>query len=219
MQPIPHSDAVRLNTIGQRALSHRVTLDYSYQLAADVLHRGVPGDLVECGVFAGAQAAAMALAVRGRRTLHLFDSFEGIPEAGPKDDRTITDLVGEGTGRLISTGQSVCSVEAVRQHFAEWAIPTDTVELYPGWFQDTVPAAARFLAPRGLALLRLDGDLYESTRVCLLHLAPLVHPGGIIIIDDFALTGCRLACEEHWGGRPPELVRIPGGGGPVFYRV
>lgn len=231
MQPVPPSVIAQLDTIGQRALSHRVTLDYSYRLTADALARGVWGAIAECGVFAGAQAAAMALASlhHGQpRTVHLFDSFQGIPEAGPRDDRTITDLVGVGQGRLVSTGQSVCSAAAVRQHFAEWGLGDYPFAFHPGWFQDTVPDAADALSPprprtpytKGLAVLRLDGDLYESTRVCLEHLAPLVNPGGVIIIDDYALTGCRAACEEYWArvGRPL-LVPIPGGGGPVYYVV
>lgn len=224
MQPVPPRVEARLNVIGERALSHRVTLDYSYRLAADALARQVPGDLVECGVFAAAQSAAMALAVEQVglvRRVHLFDSFEGIPEAGPKDDATITDLVGIGSGRLVSTGQSVCTLAQVRQHLAEWGLKDFPFVFHPGWFQSTVPAAIEdddF--PAGISVLRLDGDLYESTVACL-ALLPLVNPGGYVIIDDYALTGCRRACLEHWErtGQSPVLVPVPGGGGPVYYQA
>ncbi len=230
LPPILPEIARRLDLIGQRALSTRPTLDASYRLSLDALCREVRGDLVECGVFAGVQSAAMALAVaqsglRDRR-VHLFDSFEGIPESGPRDDATITDLVGVGRSRNKTTGVSACPLDAVKGHMAEWEIDPSLLVYHPGWFSETLPAAVRSNAfPDGIAVLRLDGDLYESTRVCLRALVPLVSPGGVVIIDDYALTGCRRACHEYWrthpmvGNAPVVLMPVTGGLGPVYYRV
>ena len=76
----------------------------TFQLTRRVLDEKVPGDLVECGVFAGAQAALMALAMHGRpeilgRRVHLYDSFEGIPMAGPHDTEQRTDPSSDFPGR------------------------------------------------------------------------------------------------------------------------
>ena len=70
------------------------------------------------------------------------------------------------------------------------------VEFHVGWFQDTVPISAAKL--QSIAMLRLDGDWYASTQVCLEHLYPLLRPGGVIILDDyFCWEGCRKATDEY----------------------
>lgn len=188
----------------------------------DLLQRGVPGDFVECGVYAGAHPALMALELQNhpdqQRRVHLFDSFEGIPHAGPNDDETITGCIGPSQdGRLVSSGVSACSIQRVQRNMARWGVSSDLLVYHEGWFQHTVPETAPSIG--SIALLRLDGDLYESTRVCLTHLEPKVPSGGIVCIDDYALTGCRRAVDEHLGrtGQRPQIITIEGGGGPVWW--
>lgn len=185
----------------------------------------VLGDFVECGVFAGVHPAIMALVAERcgkqgvNRRIHLFDSFEGIPQAGPQDDESITALIGPSSPNpeLKSTGVSACSVEQVAKNMKHWRVNGRVLQWHKGWFQDTVPKA---LFPNGIAILRLDGDLYESTRVCLEHLHPKVNPGGWVIVDDYALTGCRRAVDEYLaanGFGKVKLEEVPDGGGPAFY--
>jgi hypothetical protein len=218
----------RLAVFGQRALSRPNTVLNSYELAADCIKRGILGDFVECGVFAGTQSAAMALANyinAGGRRVHLFDSFQGLPNPGPRDDTTITSLTDQYNcpkdGKLISTGIDVCTVAQVKQHMKEWGIDPINLYYYEGWFQNTVPAAAEAGAIDKIAVLRLDGDYYESTKVCLEHFHPLVQKGGFVIVDDYALTGCKTAMMEYWGQNniKPTVIPIPDGGGPVYYQV
>lgn len=218
----------RLAVFGQRALSKPNTVLNSYELAADCIKRGILGDFVECGVFAGTQSAAMALANEvnnGGRRSHLFDSFEGLPNPGPRDDSTITSLTDQyhcpKDGKLVSSGIDVCTVAQVEQHMKEWGINPDNLWYYEGWFQETVQEAAEMGAIGPVAVLRLDGDYYESTKVCLEHLHPLVQPGGYVIVDDYALTGCKVAMMEYWGQHniSPTVITIPDGGGPVYYQV
>ena len=213
----------QLAIFGKRALSKPSTVLNSFELAEKCIMEFVPGDFVECGVFDGTQIAAMALAnqiYNAGKKIHLFDSFEGIPQAGPNDDESITSCIGKGTGRgeLITTGVSVSSVKAVQGHMKGWGINPEQLVYHQGWFQTTVPN--HYLNIPSISLLRLDGDLYESTKVCLEYLHPLVSKGGYVIIDDYALTGCRKACEEYWDsvGFVPDIIKIEGGGGPVFYR-
>lgn len=180
-----------LDIIGQRALSTKQTLRGTYGIAKMLIEEGILGDFVECGVFAGSQAAAMAKAMLDSgdtsRKVHLFDSFAGIPAGGPKD-----------TNWTHPAGTSACSREAVRSHMKAWGVPDELLIWHPGWFQNTVPVSNI----KQIALLRLDGDLYESTMVCLGHLYARVSPGGWVIADDYGLPGCREAVNQFLGSEP-----------------
>lgn len=178
------------------ALSSKETVLASYQIARAAIAAGVPGDFVECGVFAGANAAAMARAIQSfvptaipselpNRRVHLFDSFTGVPERGPHDDKWEHPA-----------GVSACSRAQVEEYMQLWKIPSELLVYHEGLFADTIPRAAAH-APQ-IAVLRLDGDLYESTRVVLEQLYPLVSVGGWVIIDDWNLVGCRKAVEEYF---------------------
>lgn len=199
-----------LQEIAKSALSHTTTVFASYRMALDCLETGIPGDFVECGVYAGSQAAAMALAITEyglrlkhtdaefesymTRRVHLFDSFEGIPLAGPQDLEYLE--------AKHPAGLSACSLAAVKQNMSRWGIPEDLLVYHPGWFEDTIPSAE--IGP--IAMLRLDGDLYASTKVCMTHLYPKVSPHGWVVADDYHLSGCRQAINE---------VVLPG---PVYWR-
>lgn len=172
--------------------------------------RGVPGAIVECGVWRGGSSALMALAARRAgvaRMFHLFDSFEGLPEPSENDDAASIDYSGgKSSGRLVSIGECVAELPWVKRFlFEELQLDPAQFQFHVGWFQDTVPVSAPAIGP--IALLRLDGDWYESTKVCLEHLYPLLSPGGIVILDDyFAWQGCRKATDEY---REAYAIRSP----------
>lgn len=182
-----------LKNVAGLALSHEETVFTSYEMAASVLDHGIPGDLVECGVFAGAQAFAMARAIMDAPeprlepfpVVHLFDSFQGIPVPGPEDH----ELLQSGN----EPGSAKCSLEQVQGYAELFKIPAGLLQYHPGWFQDTVPDP---LAVGAIALLRLDGDLYTSTKLCMTHLYPKLSRGGWLIVDDYHLSGCRKAIDE-----------------------
>jgi predicted O-methyltransferase YrrM len=143
----------------------------------------------------------MALAMHNagkERPLHLFDSFEGLPEPTEKDgEQAAAYSGGRNEGKLSTINQCRAGLEEVRHLIVnELHMPEALAHFHVGWFQDTVPADARKLG--SIALLRLDGDWYDSTKICLEHLYPLLSPGGIIILDDyFAWQGCRKATDEY----------------------
>ena len=84
-----------------------------------------------------------------------------------------------------------CEVEA---NFARYGLLDDRVRFLAGWFRNSLPSAPI----EKLALLRLDGDMYESTAVALHALHPKVQPGGYVIVDDYhALVGCRQAVDDY----------------------
>jgi O-methyltransferase len=166
-----------------------------------VLDGNIPGCFVECGVWKGGSSAIMALAIkdaRQKRHLHLFDSFEGLPEPTDKDgESAIAYSQGRNQGKLVTINQCRASLDEVRFLMLD-NIKADNglVHFHVGWFQNTIPATANQLGP--IALLRLDGDWYDSTKICLEHLYPLVSPGGIIILDDYnCWEGCRKATDEY----------------------
>ena len=181
-----------LDNVCLGALSHPATVKASYDIARLAISNGVPGDFVECGVFGGAQCAAMARAIVDTgsqdRRVHLFDCFEGIPAPGEHD----TDI--EAGMHEAFQNQTACSLEDCQRHLRDWGIPDDLLVWHPGLFHDTVPGNADVGA---ISILRLDGDLYESTRVCLENLYPLLSPGGWCIIDDMGLVGARKAVDEY----------------------
>ena len=152
----------------------------------------IPGDVVECGTAHGGSAALLGLAIRDAgypRTLWVFDTFEGIPPPSSADpDQHIAALyVGAFRGEI----------DQVRELFKRVGI-LDRCRLVKGLFQDTVPRCD--VGP--IAVLHLDGDWYESVKVCLDHLFDRVSPGGIIQIDDYGhWEGARKAVDEFLAAR------------------
>ena len=161
------------------------------------------GCLVECGTWRGGSVGMMALAhlAGGRplRDLHLFDSFEGLPEPDQEKDgdAAIDYAAGRASGKLASIGQCVAPLEDNRRLLGEIiGYPVSLTHYHVGWFQDTVPRDAPEIGP--IALLRLDGDWYESTKICLEELALKVSSGGMVVIDDYGKwPGCRQAVDEY----------------------
>jgi O-methyltransferase len=157
-----------------------------------VLREGVPGDLLEAGVWRGGAAILMraVLRVRGAtdRTVWLADSFRGLP--APDPGRYPHDAGLE----LHQFPQLAVSLDRVRRNFARYGLLDERVRFLEGWFKDTLPAAP----VEHLAVLRADGDLYESTTDVLTALYPRVSPGGFVIIDDyFNIPACRHAVDDY----------------------
>jgi len=150
----------------------------------------VPGAAVECGCWKGGNGAFMAK-VSNRQTW-LFDSFEGLPirEEVDHKKRGKTNLQ---EGDL-----------AVSEQFAEDIVAKLQVEanthIVKGWFENSLPEHKRDIGV--IALLRIDGDFYSSTKTVLRELYDQVAPGGYIIFDDFHdFEGCRKAVYEFFRER------------------
>ena len=184
--------------------------------------QGLAGDYVECGVWKGGSVGLMALANlaygANRRRIHLFDAFDDICEPDPEVDgeRAMAEVEKfAGRDRATITGK-LAPVEGFYEHlggpgrfedvkqYLEHGIGYDPAHLiyHQGWFQDTLPVAEI----SQIAVLRLDGDWYASTRICLEHLYDQVVPGGFVIIDDYGCyDGCRKAVDEFLAGRGQKL--------------
>lgn len=181
--------------------SSKETLLHTQEMAQKFLHE--KGVFVECGVAAGAQIIAMRSGAPGK-IIHAFDSFEGIPLPSNRDNQMPgikilteyerTSLPDPGKQSLVTTGATSVSIENFKEHLINSGAGLDNIIIHEGWFEDTI--AKSDTGP--IAVLRLDGDLYNSTFVCLQYLFERVIPGGCVIIDDWQLPGCRSACEEYF---------------------
>jgi hypothetical protein len=181
-----------------------------------VIREGVPGDLVETGVWRGGAVILMraVLAAYGdtARAVWVADSFAGLPR--PDEERYPLDA-----GDVYWQFDALAvSVDQVKANFARYGLLDDQVRFLPGWFRDTLPQAPI----ERIAVLRLDGDMYESTIVALDALHPKVSPGGFVIVDDYlSHPACKQASDDyrsaHGIDAPIEVVdhtavlwRLPG---------
>lgn len=197
----------------QICYSSEQTLEFSYEMAKKYADK--PGVYVECGVAAGAQVIAMAKGAPDK-TIYAFDSFEGIPLPSNRDDQMpgiimLTEserkaLPDPGKQKLETTGATSVSLDDFKKHCVDSGIGTRNIKPVRGWFEDTTQNFGR----DNISILRLDGDLYNSTYVCLKNLFPKVLPGGVVIIDDWQLPGCRAACIEYFEsiGYEPEYKSL-----------
>jgi hypothetical protein len=157
-----------------------------------VLADDVPGDFIETGVWRGgtcifARAVLHAYGVTDRQ-VWVADSFAGIP-------RTQVDSHPLDRRLQLHRQNDVLAVpaETVAANFERYGLLDEQVRFLKGWFRDSLPGAPI----SRLAVLRLDGDLYESTMDALNSLYPLLSPGGFTIVDDYVIRACREAVHEY----------------------
>jgi O-methyltransferase len=174
-----------------------------------VCRHGIEGDIVECGVWRGGSMMAAALTMLecgGRRRIHLFDTFEGMPPPAATD----RDLTGVAAATLLAAEQresgdtwAFSPLDQVRANLRSTGYPAELVRFVPGRVEETIPEAA----PERIAVLRLDTDWYESTRHELEHLFPRLAVGGVLIIDDYGhWQGARRAVDEYLAASGARLL-------------
>lgn len=175
-----------------------------------VRHR-VPGDIVECGVWRGGSMMLVALALMARgdtsRDLYLYDTFEGMNEPSA-NDRSHTGESAAAQLARTARGEGVwceAGLDDVQANLWSTGYPRERIHFVKGPVEQTIPGTL----PRGVALLRLDTDWYESTRHELTHLYPLLARRGVMIIDDYGhWQGARKAVDEYFAADPVFLHRV-----------
>lgn len=178
--------------------------------------RSIPGAFVECGVWKGGSVALMAYVSKAagyeHRDLHLLDAFSDICAPNPELDgiKAIAETATYGSyhkhepkaleGIYDNIGGHG-TIDACKEViFNKVRYPETKVHFHKGWFQDTAMNASSVIGP--IALLRLDGDWYESTKICLEAFYNNVVKGGIIVIDDYLYyEGCKRAVDEFLDDR------------------
>ena len=173
-----------------------------------VVTAGVPGAMVECGVWRGGSMMAVAHTLRAMgsegRDLYLYDTFSGMPSPGERDvdllsgvsaaDRRARHKDKLANDASIPTTLQLLPLEEVRRLMLETGYPAERLHFVAGLVEETIPGEA----PEAIAMLRLDTDYYSSTRHELQHLYPRVSDGGVVIIDDYGRwKGSREATDEY----------------------
>jgi O-methyltransferase len=183
-----------------------------------VVDRKVAGAIVECGVWRGGSMQAVAYTLLARdvadRELHLFDTFEGMPEPGAEDrrhDGTPASHVLDRSDKSANVW-AIASLEDVREGMTETGYPEERLHYHRGLVEETIPGSA----PETIALLRLDTDWYASTRHELEHLYDRVPAGGVILFDDYDFwQGARQAVDEFLARTGEQLLLIPMASGRI----
>ena len=149
----------------------------------------IPGDIAEVGVFRG-QSARIICEVKSDKMLHLFDTFQGLPEPGGIDTK-------------FAQGEYACSLPEVQKLLAD----RRNVRYYPGLF----PATAGPVTDCRFSFVHLDVDLYESTRAALEFFYPRMNSGAIIISHDYVIAdGVRKAFDEFFEHKAETVLELTG---------
>ena len=160
---------------------------YVYALARALSDR--PGAFAEVGVYRGA-SAKLICEVKGDKVLHLFDTFEGLPEPGV-NDRGVHDK-----------GQYACSVESVKQYLEGY----ENVHFHKGVF----PESTADVEETTYAFAHFDVDLYDGTYACLEYFYPRMIPGGVLLSHDYGLlAGVEKAFQEFFADKPEGIIEQP----------
>lgn len=159
------------------------------KMVQTVVEENIPGDLVETGVWRGGSCIYMKLILDAfgdtKRNVWVCDSFQGLPPPNP----VFTEDAGDPhhTYRPLAVSR-----HEVMENFKRFGALDDRVVFLEGWFKDTLPAAPI----DRISILRLDGDMYESTIDALESLYHRIVPGGFVIIDDYFMAPCAKAVED-----------------------
>jgi O-methyltransferase len=157
-----------------------------------VIEKQIPGDLIETGVWRGGATIFMRGMLRAlgvtNRNVWVADSFQGLP---PPDAANYPADIGDSHW---SKEELAVSLKVVQDNFRRYGLLDDQVKFLVGWFRDTLPTCSA----KEFAVVRLDGDMYESTMDGLRSLYPKLSEGGYIIVDDYrAVPSCKQAVEDY----------------------
>lgn len=186
-----------------------------------VVQEGIPGDLVDAGTLRGGIGILMRGVLRALdvsdRTVIVADSFKGLPPPGVAEsvfDREIWYSLADQLPQY----NLLCdeTLDQVKRNFDAYGLLDDQVLFVEGRFRDSLPN----LAPRPLAVIRVDADWYEGTHDVLKFLYPMLSDGGFMIVDDYKLQGCKKAVDEYRVGQRifDKLQVVDEEDGVVFWR-
>jgi O-methyltransferase len=196
-------------------------LETTHTLAKELNRKRINGSFIELGVAQGGCSALIWEVAFDKdselnREVWLFDSFEGLPEPSKEDFRS-----GETGNHLRPLPVGSCLGELAfveKLLFEKFRFPKKKVHIIKGWFKETLPTHAKKI--KDIALLRMDGDWYDSTKICLDYFYDKVVCEGIVIIDDYeSCFGCKKAVDEFITNKKLEVsLQLDGRGGGYFIK-
>lgn len=220
---VPHDMDEEFRPLYEQVLPYSMTpvegLYAVYKAASYIAASGIPGDVVECGVWRGGASMLAALTflrmADTERTLFLYDTFAGMTEPTQLDREVGTERAvyekWQRSQRDDFNTWCYAPIEEVRANLERTGYPHERMRFVRGPVEETIPATV----PSSIALLRLDTDWFESTYHELVHLFPRLVSGGVLIVDDYGQwAGAREAVDRYVreNGCRILLVRIPRGG-------
>lgn len=223
------NDTELLNLIAGSLYSTKETQINSYEMGKYVVQNNIEGDIIECGVamagnFASMILGAVSIPEGKNRKFWGFDSFQGIQLAGKKDTQQAgignithnTDVPYEDL--LVSSGITSHSKQQVMNNLNTWGLSNYQIELVEGWVQNSIPQVNDRI--NKISILRLDMDVYHPTKFTLDLWWDKISDGGVIIIDDWALDGVRVACYEFFQekGISPTINTVPNSTPTYFFK-
>jgi O-methyltransferase len=160
------------------------------QLCEAAIFNDIPGDFIETGVWRGGACIYMRAILDAyddtHRRVFVADSFKGLPSPS-------TELYAADAGDVFHQFEQLAiSRHEVEENFRKYGLLDERVVFLEGWFKDTLPTAP----VDTISVLRLDGDMYESTIQALDALYHKVSVGGAVIVDDYFLKPCAQAVDE-----------------------
>jgi O-methyltransferase len=186
-----------LRDVQPYTMVHEAGLRFTMHKAIEAVEQDIPGHMVECGVWRGGCGLAMLLAQRRAfgsvvRPVHFMDSFKGLPPVTRRDGR------GAAEWQASTVDNCVASRDELEIMLERFEFIPGEYEIWEGLFSETLPNLVASLGNDLVALLRLDGDWYDSTQQCLDALVPIASDGAAVIIDDyFAWDGCARATHDY----------------------
>lgn len=214
-----------LEAVSPFSMVHETGIVFAMAAVVHAIQKSLPGAVVECGTWRGGCAVAMLLVQRelfGKvvKPVYMLDSFEGLPPVDPRDG-PLAAAWQSGVNKETFFDNCRAAQEDLHTLLERHRFSDGEYRIVRGWFDRTAPALAGELAGEGLAVLRLDGDWYASTRVCLDHLCPVTAEGGVVIVDDYyAWDGCARAVHDFLSARdlPYRIKSLPYNFGAYFIK-
>jgi O-methyltransferase len=176
-----------------------LNLFFLQELMRRIDREGIPGDVVECGVYRGGSAGVLGYELirsRFERRLWLFDAFQGMPPASEQDDDYSRSI----------EGQFVGSESQTRRLLQRFVVPETRYQIVRGWFEDTLPMTET--GP--VALLHVDCDFYDPVKRVLETFYERLTPGGHVVLNDYgSFAGCRKATDDFLQDLGSSVQLIP----------
>jgi O-methyltransferase len=208
-------DLVRAVTVYKRYRQYTMIDRPSFVDNLMIAQRWAPpgGEVVECGVWRGGMSRALADVLGPERKYHLFDSFEGLPDAQEEVDGQAAIAWQRDTSSPDFHDNCSADEKYARRLFEGSDFD---VEFHRGWFDDTIP---KYQPERPITVLRLDGDWYDSTMTCLRGLVPHLAPKALVLVDDYYhWDGCARALHDYLA-ETKSTMRIRQSGFGICYLI
>ena len=186
-----------------------------------VINAGIQGDFVETGVWRGGSSILAAKLLPDNRGIHLFDTFEGMPEPGKEDfrigeeDSSLTHAKWERLRADSGSHWVKSPINEVKKNFKDFAVENSRLYFVVGMVEETSVSHP----VDTISILRIDTDFYSSTKSALCAFWPKLNTRGVLILDDYAhWDGARKAIDEYFQDKSILMLPIPNSGGRIVIK-